>query len=206
MTRPSFLALSLSCLVLAAGLTGAQAQTAETPQAPAQVPGDLSMGRAPDAPAADAVGQTYVKETHGAWDVRCVRTADGKDPCQLYQLLRDSEGNAVAEISLFALPPGGQAAAGASIVAPLETLLTEEVTVQIDNNPAKKYPFVWCSPAGCIARLGITADEVAAMRRGNAAKITIVPVVAPNQQVVVQASLTGFTAGFEAVTAALAQQ
>lgn len=198
MTRLPFIALALLCLSLGMTAPGAQAQTPETPA----VPGDLSLGRDPNAPASDAVGQTYVKESHGAWEVRCVRTADGKDPCQLYQLLRDAEGNAVAEISVFNLPDGGPAAAGASIVAPLETLLTEEVTVQIDNNPAKKYPFAWCSPVGCVARLGITGDEVAAMRRGNVARIVIVPVLAPDQQVVVQASLSGFTAGFEAVTAA----
>ncbi|HSF63221.1 MAG TPA: invasion associated locus B family protein [Paracoccaceae bacterium] len=201
MTRPPFFAFVLLCLSLGATAPGAQAQTPENPT----VPGELSMGRDPNAPASDAVGSTYVKESHGAWEVRCVRTEDGKDPCQMYQLLRDSEGNAVAELSIFALPEGGPAAAGASIVAPLETLLTEEVTVAIDNNPAKKYPFAWCSPVGCVARLGITADEVAAMRRGNVARIAIVPVIAPDQQVVVEASLSGFTNGFNAVSAAAGQ-
>lgn len=200
MTRLPMFALVLLCLSLGAVAPGAQAQTPETPA----VPGDLSLGRDPNAPDPNEVGQTYLKESHGAWEVRCVRTADGKDPCQLYQLLRDAEGNAVAEMSIFALPAGGPALAGASIVAPLETLLTEEVTVAIDNNPAKKYPFAWCSPVGCVARLGITADEVAAMRRGSVARIAIVPVVAPDQQVVVEASLSGFTAGFDAVSKTLA--
>ena len=44
--------------------------------------------------------------TFEAWEQRCVRTEDGADPCQLYQLLKDADGNSVAEISMFSLPEG----------------------------------------------------------------------------------------------------
>ena len=70
----------------------------------------LSMGREADAaPAADAIGTTYIAEKFEAWEQRCVRTADGADPCQLYQLLLDADKNPVAEISVFGLPrPAGR--------------------------------------------------------------------------------------------------
>lgn len=191
---------SLVC-TLAIGLAGA-AYAQETP-APAEVQGDaastenLSMGEA-----VGGIGSTYTQEVFGDWELRCVRTEDGSDPCQLYQLLKDDQGNSVAEISLFALPAGGQAAAGATIITPLETLLTHGLRLQIDSSTARGYPFTFCAPIGCIARVGFTADEIAQFKKGAKATLTIVPVAAPDKEVALAVSLSGFTAGFDAVTAA----
>lgn len=158
---------------------------------------DLSMGQ----PADDGIGSTYTVTQHGDWEQRCVRTADGADPCQAYQLLKDAEGNPVSEISIFGLPPGGPAVAGATIVVPLETLLTQNLTLQIDAGAAKKYPFTWCAPIGCIARIGFTGEELEALKKGANASVTIVPVIAPDRKVTVTASLKGFTAAYDAVSA-----
>lgn len=163
---------------------------------------DLSMGTSTE----PTVGQTYVREEIGDWSLRCVRTEDGSDPCQLYQLLKDGEGNSVAEVSLFPITDGGPAAAGATIITPLETLLTEQVRIAVDSGPVKQYPFSFCSQIGCFARVGFTGEEVEGFRRGNAATITIIPAAAPTQRVDLTMSLSGFTAGFEAVTAANAGQ
>lgn len=199
-------------LVAAAGLFAlvpafAQETTAPAEQPAAPVAGDaanaagLSLGT-PTGGGEPKVGDTYVVALFDAWEQRCVKTPTGADPCQLYQLLKDSSGNAVAEASLFPLPPGGEAAAGATIVTPLETLLTAQLSLAIDTAAAKHYPFSFCSPIGCISRVGFTADEIAAMKKGNKATVTIVPVVAPDQVVALDISLKGFTAGFEAVTTA----
>jgi invasion protein IalB len=181
------------------------AATQETAPAAAD---SLSLGRevdptAPDAAASDqGIGSTYISAEHGDWQQRCVRTEDGADPCQLYQLLRDSANNAVAEISIFGLPAGQEAVAGATIVVPLETLLTEEMTMVVDGAKPRKYPFSWCSSIGCIARIGFTEAEVNSFRKGNKADISIIPVVAPTEKVTVNVSLNGFTAGYAAVNAA----
>ena len=45
-----------------------------------------------------AVGQAYKKEDFGAWTLRCVRTEEGVDPCQLFQLLLGPDGS--PELSL----------------------------------------------------------------------------------------------------------
>ncbi len=168
-------------------------------EAPAASGSYLSLGQ--EAADPNAPGTTYTMEEHGDWQVRCVRTKDGDDPCQLYQLLKDKEGNSVAEFSMFALPEGEQAAAGATIAVPLETLLTQAITLSIDDGQAKRYPFSWCSQIGCFARVGFTAPEVAAFKAGKQATVTIVPVVAPDQQVDLTVSLSGFTAGYDAVKA-----
>ena len=152
-----------------------------------------------EAPSGPRPGQTYILEENGAWEIRCVRLKEGTkqaDPCQLYQLLKDQENNPVAEINVLALPTGSAAAAGANVVVPLETLLTERLTMAIDGSSARKYPFAFCSQVGCLARLGFTDVDVANLKSGNIAKLTIIPAVAPNQKVELVVSLKGFTAGF----------
>jgi len=202
----NFRKLSMITLALAtfSGVAFAQETTepADT-TAPAATDGataeGLALGEAVDGDS--EIGKSYTKEEHGDWDVRCIRTADGNDPCQLYQLLLDQNDNSVAEISMFALPEGQQAVAGATVGVPLETLLTQQLTLAIDSGQARRYPFTWCSPAGCFARIGLTAADIAAFKRGVKGTMTIVPVAAPDQKVVLDVSLSGFTAGFDAVSA-----
>ena len=146
-------------------------------------------------------GSVYQKEISGDWEVRCVRVEEGQiEPCNLYQLLKDENGNNVAEITMFALPPGNEAAAGAQIITPLETLLTRQITLRVDGGSAKRYQFSFCTRIGCFAQVGFTPEDVAAFRAGNQATLTIVPVGAPEDVTVdLTVSLTGFTAGFRSV-------
>ena len=150
------------------------------------------------------VGEPYVAGTFEAWEQRCVNSGTGADTCQLYMLLKDAEGASVAEFAMFGLPEGteGPAVAGATFVAPLETLLTAGMMLSIDGAEGKAYPFTVCTQTGCVARLGFTAEEVTAMMQGNEATITVIPFVAPDQKVTLTLSLKGFTAGYEAVNAA----
>ena len=159
--------------------------------------GDLSLGTTEP-----QVGDTYVAEVYTDWELRCVRTEDGNDPCQLYQLLIDSEGNAVAEFNIFALPEGGEAVAGATIITPLETLLTAQLRLGVDAGQTKRYPYSFCTQIGCFARLGFTAAEVEEFKRGVAANVTIIAAGAPDQPVELAASLSGFTAGWNRITGA----
>ena len=195
--------VTLAAAFALTGLSVAHAQDTAAPAEPTTAaPADaastdgLSMG----AEAQDGLGSTYVAANFEAWEQRCVRTEDGADPCQLYQLLKDSTGNAVAEFSMLNLPAGGQAAAGATVIVPLETLLTENLLLAVDGSKPKVYPFSFCSTIGCISRIGFTADEVAGFKKGAKAVLTIVPVVAPDQKVNVELSLKGFTAGYDAVS------
>ncbi|WP_045389694.1 invasion associated locus B family protein [Falsirhodobacter sp. alg1] len=204
----------LMALTLAVGLAqGASAQTTPAPESPVApaapaaptADGDaataqgLSMGQAP------AEDPMRIVAKFEKWEQRCISDGSGKERCQLYQLLQDNQNNSVAEFSLFNLPAGSQAAAGATIIVPLETLLTANLTMKIDSAPPKVYPFTWCSEIGCVARIGFTQAEVDSLKRGSKVLLTIVPVVAPDQKVELDVSLTGFTAGYEAVIAANAQ-
>jgi invasion protein IalB len=174
--------------------TGAAAQTTEEGAA---ADGTFSTGRevGTDQPA------VYVKEMFGDWSLRCFRNADGEDPCQLYQLLREAGGNPVAEFSVFRIENQAPAVAGATAIVPLITLLTEELKISVDGGTAKSYPYRVCTEAGCVAQIGLTEEDIAQFKRGKTAQMVLVPAQAPDQIVRIDVSLSGFTAGFEAVSA-----
>ncbi len=204
----TFRALALGgALILAAATLHAQdTTTPEQPAAPPAAASDLAMGQDPNGglpgPNDAEVGGIYLAAAFEKWEQRCTKTADGADPCQLYQLLLDKDGNSVAEINMFNLPAGGEAVAGATFVAPLETLLTANLKITVDSGQTRIYPFAFCTKQGCVARLGFTADELVSFKKGAKATVTIVPAVAPDQNVDLDMSLKGFTAGFDAVAAA----
>ncbi len=193
----------LAGLIAAAASVSAQETTTEETAAPVaeetaapEAAADLDMGT--EVAAADAVGTPYIRDTFGDWSLRCLRAEEGQDdPCQLYQLLNDDAGNSVAEISMFPLPDGGRAAAGATIVVPLETLLTEQLQISVDGSATRRYPFTFCNRAGCVSRVGFTQEEVNQFKRGSKATMRMVPAAAPEEEVVLDISLSGFTAGYD---------
>ncbi|MYM53945.1 invasion associated locus B family protein [Thalassovita mangrovi] len=185
--------LNILPVVAALSLAGAAfAQDAEQqPAAEPATPG-LSMGE-------QAQVEPYIRESSGDWQLECLRTGTDDEPCQLLQEMKGEDGGMLATIRLFKLEAGGEAEAGAVIAVPLETLLTAQLTLAVDGQQAKRYPFSVCDRLGCYARIGLRAEEIAEFKRGSKATISIVPFVAPNQQVVVDMSLKGFTAAYDKV-------
>ncbi|MEM7709728.1 MAG: invasion associated locus B family protein [Pseudomonadota bacterium] len=214
MTAPKTAAAILLTAVLALPAT-AQDATTETPEveapaaegdapaagteAPAGAPGgDLAVG----APTQQGP-QIYVREEHGAWEVRCLRAPQGQeDPCQLYQRLSDAQGQPTADINFFDVPDGNDIVAGATLLTPLQTLLTAQVRLSVDGAEPRTYPYSFCDESGCYSRMGFTAEDVAAFRRGATAQVVIIPAVAPDQPAELNMSLSGFTAGLSAVEVA----
>lgn len=185
------------------------AATAETGTAPAAIPATPAPAAGSDAAATAApagepqVGAYYTKGTHGDWQLRCMKAPEGQDPCELYQLMKDAQGAAVAEVSV--IPFTGRAAAVVNFVSPLETDLTTGLGFQIDSGKNSAYPFLVCAQIGCIARVGMTEAELAAMKNGNAATVSLLPYggEAAKNTVKLTLSLKGFTAGFDALKAAM---
>lgn len=176
----------------AADAPAADAPAADAPATPAA---DAPAAAKDDAP---QTGTYYAKETFGDWTLRCIKTAEGHDPCELYQLMKDDKGTAVAEATLIPLFGGGKAVAGATLVAPLETDLLHGIAVQVDAGKKRGYPFNFCAPVGCVARMGFTADELAQLKRGNKATVSLLPYGAPEAEMFnLNLSLKGFTAGYD---------
>ncbi|WP_102223140.1 invasion associated locus B family protein [Acidimangrovimonas sediminis] len=197
-------------LTLALALPFAQTALAQSSTPDTKAPADASGAPSSDAKGGanagpglsmgeNVEGKMYVKDTQGDWTVRCFHTKDNKDPCELYQLLKDEKKNPVAEMIMVPLPKGGQAVAGATIITPLETLLTQQLTIAIDGSGAKRYPFVLCNPVGCFARIGLTQADLDGYRKGAKGTMEIVSAADPRQPLDLPISLKGFTAGFDEV-------
>ena len=146
------------------------------------------------------IGQPYIAERIGDWNMRCIRSENGQDPCELFQLLINNEGNPLSEIMVFPLPQGQSAIAGATIIVPLKTLLTARMTIGFDTETTKSYPYSFCTEIGCIARIGLTEDDIALMKAGNQSVITIRHMDAPDKALNLNLSLSGFTAGFNKIS------
>ncbi|MEM8872085.1 MAG: invasion associated locus B family protein [Pseudomonadota bacterium] len=193
---PKFLALASVICVL--GLAPATAQDTASPD---EAQAAETPPTAPDA--AIATEETTESDQnieiteYGDWELRCETSSGG---CFMYQLANNNAGNPVAELRLVNLPDETEAAAGATVITPLGTLLPEGLVLQIDERPARQYPFGWCTRSGCFSRFGLTAEEVSNMRSGNIARLRIVSVSAPDQPVILDVSLTGFTAAHRALT------
>lgn len=146
------------------------------------------------------VGSYYLKSSHSDWTLRCIKSDQGKDPCELYQLMKDGDGNSVAEMTLIPLS-NGNVAAGATLVAPLETDLIRGIGFAVDNGKPRDYPFGFCAPVGCVSRMGFTAAELNQLKRGGKATVTLMPFGGdPKQPVALALSLSGFTAAFDTLT------
>ncbi len=139
------------------------------------------------------------REQIGDWELQCSTTGEEPRPCVMYQLLKTAEGAPVAEVTLFPVQGNDSVLAGATIIAPLETLLTAPLTIALGEAATKRYPYSYCTQVGCVARIGLTQEDVDAYKQGTSATVTIVPVRAPDQVVSVEMSLSGFTKAFDAM-------
>ena len=171
--------------------TALQAQTAQMPAAEKFSTDEVVEGT-------PAMGEYYVKGSFGDWTLHCLKTEQTQDPCQLFQLMHTPDGSPVAEYNLNPIQSDGLVIAGVNVITPLETLLTQQLTIQVDDENAKIYPFAFCVQMGCVARIGLTEDDLDSYRSGARAIITMFPAAAPTQPERLTLSLTGFTAGHEA--------
>ncbi len=187
MKKPTFSAALSALAICLAVATTAHAQDTTVPT------NDFSVGTEQEV----EVGQLQLVATHGDWAVQCVKVESGVAPCQIAQQVKDAEGFPIAEVILFQLPEGSPAVMGGSIVTPLGTLLTAQLSFGIDGAAAKNYPFNWCENVGCVSRVGFTAEELTALQAGQQAVMTIRS-INNNQPITLFLSLKGFTAAYNA--------
>ena len=161
---------------------------------------------APEAEAtAPEPGEPYLVNTHRDWEIICTRFEEGgEEMCEMYQLLLDESEAPIAEISIAALTADSGAVAGATITTPLETFLPTGLGWSVgDAEEMRVEGFRMCAVIGCVARIGFSAEEIDAMKRGTHANIVIAPFVAVDQPVTIRVSLLGFTAALDDLQARL---
>ena len=192
--------LTLALVLAWAGWAGAAMAQDDTTTAEDETPAteESPFNDLGEAEGADP-GGPFIRDVFGDWALRCIRGPEGDDQCQLYQLLLGPDATPIAEVSLVPLLDGGEAAAGAVVVVPLETLLTQKLTLRVDGGEGRRYDFDFCNLAGCVARFGLTASQVEGFKRGALGTLEIVPAGAPDQRITLDMSLAGFTAGYTAM-------
>lgn len=150
-------------------------------------------------------GEPYVAEIFRDWQVRCIRSEQDEVPdrCEMFQLLEEENGNPVAEFRIAAaLVEDDEAVANATILTPLDTLLSPGLQIRIDDAEPAVVPYAFCRPIGCFVQLSLTADNVSQFENGADTQVVLFALVRDElgqmggSPVPTIASLRGFTAAF----------
>ena len=144
--------------------------------------------------------EPYIKERFENWTLKCIKPVNSVERCEANQIIFNQKKQPVAEISIIKLPKGQVAAAAATIIVPLETILSEGLVLAIQELEPKKYQFKFCNSLGCYSQIGLTDDEVEALKRKEKASIFLKHISSDDKQIVIPISLAGFTKAFSNVT------
>ena len=145
-------------------------------------------------------GEIYLAGNKGDWNVRCITGNPGDiNKCEIQQLIYLNENTPIADISIFKLNPGEIAVAAANVMVPLETLLTKKFRVAFSEDNVKEFPYSFCNNNGCLIRMGLKEEDVDAMKKGSASKLSITHISDPNAVIDLNLSLEGFTAAYEVI-------
>ena len=144
--------------------------------------------------------EPYIKERIKDWNLKCIEPIDSIERCEANQIIFNQKQQPVAEISIFKLPKGQIAAAAATIIVPLETALNEGLVLEMQDLEPKKYQFKFCNSIGCYSQIGLTIEEVEALKSKGKASIFLKHLSSGDQQIVIPISLSGFTTTFSKAT------
>ena len=144
--------------------------------------------------------EPYIKERIKDWNLKCIEPIDSIERCEANQIIFNQKQQPVAEISIFKLPKGQVAAAAATIIVPLETVLNEGLVLEMQDLEPKKYQFKFCNSIGCYSQIGLTNEELEALKSKGKASIFLKHLSSGDQQIIIPISLSGFTTTFSKAT------
>ena len=144
--------------------------------------------------------EPYIKERIKDWNLKCIEPIDSIERCEANQIIFNQKQQPVAEISIFKLPKGQIAAAAATIIVPLETILNEGLVLEMHDLEPKKYQFKFCNSIGCYSQIGLTNGELEALKSEGQASIFLKHLSSGDQQIIIPISLSGFTTTFSKAT------
>jgi invasion protein IalB len=144
--------------------------------------------------------EPYIKERIEDWNLKCIEPLNSIERCEANQIIFNQEQQPVAEISIFKLPQGQVAAAAATIIVPLETILNEGLILEMLDLEPKKYQFKFCNSIGCYSQIGLTAEELEALKSKGKASIFLKHLSSGDQQIIIPISLSGFKTTFSKAT------
>ena len=132
--------------------------------------------------------------THQDWQVLCEDTPTGEN-CFISQAIVDDAGDPVMQISLGRLEDDNVMV----IYLPLGLDLRPGILFQVEDKFRREFPFQTCLPNGCRVVVQVDEEMLTAMRTGTQFVVGI-KTLGSDRVGVIEGSLMGFTAGFQAVT------
>jgi invasion protein IalB len=164
-TRPLATRLAASLLVAALGfgtpaVFGQQGQPA--PQEAPQTPPPTGQGQAP--PELEMTERPFQD-----WVLRCGRSQEGPEVCEMQQQTTDKEGRTVMAVAVGTVPDSQNPAL--LIILPLRILLPAGVTLQIDGGAEVPLVIDWCERQGCRIEMLIEPDLLSRLKAGREAKV-----------------------------------
>jgi invasion protein IalB len=134
------------------------------------------------------------------WVLRCGRSEQGPEVCEMQQLRTDSEGRTVMAVAIGTAP--GRPEVGLLIMLPLGILLPAGVTLQIDGGGDVPLQVDWCERQGCRIEMPVEAALLNRLKAGREAKVFFEAIDPEGQaqRLGIPISLLGFTAALSELT------
>jgi invasion protein IalB len=139
--------------------------------------------------------------THGDWDIVCV---NGESPCVMRQDGTTADGQRALEISVRRVEPQqteqGTVESVLTIVTPLNVLLRQGLTLQVDAAEPTTGQYTICTTDGCTLSEPAPNALIEQFKRGVEAKLSFVYVQGQQAgRVEATVSLNGFTAAWNSL-------
>ena len=175
MTRTPIRAVAAAAFLASLSAAGAaQAQAPQQQQAPEQV----------------------LTATHGAWELHCI---EGTETCAMQQVGETGDGRRALLVTVQRLAgvtaEGRPVPAAITVNTPIGVLIPYGVRVKVDQGNVAPVPLLRCLPDNCAARAPLAQEAIDQFKRGSTATFGFFL----QEEVLVEVSLNGFTAAYDAL-------
>ena len=150
--------------------------------------------------AAPALAQTEdeLKATHGDWEIRCLK---GTEACAMSQVGKTEDGKrallvTIQRVTGASTNDGKAIPAAMTVQTPLGILIPYGLRIKIDDDKVIPLPLSRCIPAGCVSQAPMLDEAVGKMKAGSKAVFGFYL----ENEILVNVSLKGFTAAYNALT------
>ena len=148
-------------------------------------------------PAVPDQANRVLKATHGAWEIHCI---EGTETCVMQQVGETADGKRAILVTIQrisgATADGKEVPATLTALAPLGVWIPYNIRFKIDEGELGSTQLIRCVSDGCIGQAPLSAQDVNTFKRGSTAKFGFVL----TEEILVDISLNGFTAAYDALT------
>ncbi len=148
-------------------------------------------------PAAPALSQGVVKQTHGDWQMSCDTPPGASfEQCAIIQNVT-AEDQPNVGLSVIVLKTADGQSRLLRVLAPLGVLLPNGLGLNVDGEDLGRVAFVRCLPNGCVAEVILDDELIETLSTGDQAIFVVFRT--PEEGIGIPVSLNGFEEGFDAL-------